>query len=195
MLVWCAFVLERDKPGREFDRMGAGRETTERHRPGPILRGRSEGHRRPRSAIDQDGCNTSFSVDPGRVPKRDLDMCPFVAPGNIDRPAMGRIPAAEDLVLFDKRQGVRRRHSRAQRDQQRGQTPYATVEAAEFAALGPMTALDPELADRLVARRTQLRRLMSEVRWLKRAAIILAGFDIVVLGAVLWRMRWETFGG
>lgn len=122
-------------------------------------------------------------------------MCQFVALGDIDRPAMGRIPAAENLVLFHKRLGVRRRYGRAQRDQQRGQTPYATVEGAEFAALGPMTALDPELADRLVARRTQLRRLMSEVRWLKRAAIILAVFDIVVLGAVLWRMRWETFGG
>lgn len=57
-----------------------------------------------------------------------------------------------------------------------------------------MTALDPELADRIVARRTQLRRLMGEVRWLKRVAIGLALLNIAGLGLVLWRMRWETFG-
>ncbi|MBV1860510.1 MAG: hypothetical protein KUG77_19010 [Nannocystaceae bacterium] len=57
-----------------------------------------------------------------------------------------------------------------------------------------MTALDPELAERILARRTQLRRLMSEVRWLKRIAIGLAALDILGLAAVLWRLQWETFG-
>lgn len=60
-----------------------------------------------------------------------------------------------------------------------------------------MTALDPDpdLDDRILGRRAQARRLMSEVRWLKRLAIGLALFDIVALAVVLWRMRWENFGG
>ncbi|MGH1347042.1 MAG: hypothetical protein ACRBN8_36085 [Nannocystales bacterium] len=63
-----------------------------------------------------------------------------------------------------------------------------------------MTADAPSTSTRLQAsrirgHRERLRTLKREVRWLKRAALLLAFVNIVLLGAVLWGFHWERFGG
>lgn len=58
-----------------------------------------------------------------------------------------------------------------------------------------MGAPESEVVSRIVARRGQYRRLAREVRWLRRFAVLLALADVGMLGLLLWRLRWETFGG